>query len=90
MEVGVYECERGRVTFLLLSSLSEFECEKDGLADLVAELKDANLIGIHRKGLALYKKSFSKDKLLAWLQNNKGMGKPRFKGQRLKSQIQIS
>ncbi|XP_051937638.1 uncharacterized protein zgc:152951 isoform X1 [Hippocampus zosterae] len=55
------------------SGEKKFECEKDGLADLVAELKDANLIGIHRKGLALYRKSFSKDKLLAWLQNDKGM-----------------
>ncbi|XP_061547657.1 uncharacterized protein zgc:152951 [Phycodurus eques] len=48
-------------------------CEKDGLADLVAELKDANLIGTQRMGLSLYKKSFSKDQLLAWLQNDKGM-----------------
>ncbi|XP_037096356.1 uncharacterized protein zgc:152951 [Syngnathus acus] len=52
---------------------NQFECEKDKLADLVAELKDAHVIGTQRKGLTLYKKSFSKDQLLAWLQNNKGM-----------------
>ncbi|XP_061697698.1 uncharacterized protein zgc:152951 isoform X2 [Syngnathoides biaculeatus] len=51
----------------------KLECEKDGLADLVGELKDSNLIGTQRKGLFLYKKSFSKDQLLAWLQTNKGM-----------------
>nr|XP_061799196.1 uncharacterized protein LOC133590592 [Nerophis lumbriciformis] len=49
-----------------------FECEKDEMADMVAELKDANLIGNQWKGLTLYKKSFSKDQLLAWLQNVKG------------------
>ncbi|XP_077435221.1 uncharacterized protein LOC144060013 isoform X2 [Vanacampus margaritifer] len=53
----------------------QFECEKDDLADLVAGFKDANVIGIQRKGLILYKKSFSKDQLVAWLSNDKGMDK---------------
>ncbi|XP_077392370.1 uncharacterized protein LOC144030181 [Festucalex cinctus] len=51
----------------------QFACEKDGLADLVAVFKDANVIGTQRKGLILCKKSFSKDQLLAWLMNDRGM-----------------
>ncbi|XP_077584319.1 uncharacterized protein LOC144204292 [Stigmatopora nigra] len=48
------------------------ECEKDDMADTVAQLKDANVIGTQRKGLILYKKSFSKNQLLAWLEIDKG------------------
>nr|XP_057937122.1 uncharacterized protein zgc:152951 isoform X2 [Doryrhamphus excisus]XP_057937123.1 uncharacterized protein zgc:152951 isoform X2 [Doryrhamphus excisus] len=53
----------------------EFECEKDELADLVGDLKDGNVIGTNRRGLTLYKKSFSHDQLLTWLQKEKGMAK---------------
>ncbi|XP_054642972.1 uncharacterized protein zgc:152951 [Dunckerocampus dactyliophorus] len=53
----------------------EFECEKDELADVVGDLKDGNVIGTNRRGLTLYKKSFSHDQLLTWLQKEKGMAK---------------
>ncbi|KAM8855528.1 uncharacterized protein AB9W97_020360 isoform 1-T1 [Spinachia spinachia] len=53
----------------------EFVCEKDELADLVGDLKHANVIGSHRRGLTLYKKSFSCDQLVDWLQNEKGMAR---------------
>jgi len=50
-------------------------CEKDELADLVEDLKLGNVIGTQRRGLTLYKKSFSCDQLVDWLQREKGMGK---------------
>ncbi|XP_037343953.1 uncharacterized protein zgc:152951 isoform X1 [Pungitius pungitius] len=53
----------------------EFVCEKDELADLVGDLKHANVIGSHRRGLTLYKKSFSYDQLVDWLQKEKGMAR---------------
>lgn len=53
----------------------EFMCERDELADLVQDLKDGNVIGCQRKGLVLYKKSFSGSQLVEWLQKEKGMGK---------------
>lgn len=55
--------------------LTEFQCERDELADLVEDLKHASVIGSHRRGLTLYKKSFSGDQLVDWLQKEKGMGK---------------
>lgn len=62
-----------RVAWLFLPT--EFVCEKDELADLVGDLKHANVIGSHRRGLTVYKKSFSCDQLVDWLQKEKGMGK---------------
>ncbi|CAM9100045.1 unnamed protein product [Lampetra planeri] len=53
----------------------EFQCERDDLADLVEDLKHANVIGCHRRGLTLYKKSFSGDRLVDWLQKEKGMAR---------------
>ncbi|XP_058471459.1 uncharacterized protein zgc:152951 isoform X1 [Solea solea] len=51
----------------------EFVCEKDELADLVADLKHGSVIGSQRRGLTLYKKSFSGAHLVEWLQKEKGM-----------------
>lgn len=56
-------------------ALTEFMCERDELAGLVEDLKHASVIGCHRRGLTLYKKSFSGDQLVDWLQKEKGMGK---------------
>lgn len=50
-------------------------CERDEFADLVEDFKHANVIGSHRRGLTLCKKSFSGDQLVDWLQKEKGMGK---------------
>lgn len=54
---------------------TDFMCERDELADLVEDLKHANVIGSRRRGLTFYKKSFSGDQLVDWLQKEKGMGK---------------
>lgn len=54
--------------------LAGFECEKDELAELVEKLKHAGVVGSHRKGLTVHKKSFSGAQLLEWLQREKGMG----------------
>ncbi|CAN9497885.1 unnamed protein product [Ophioblennius macclurei] len=51
----------------------EFSCEKDELASLVQDIKHGNVIGSQRKGLTLYKKSFSGSHLVDWLQKEKGM-----------------
>ncbi|XP_051814581.1 uncharacterized protein zgc:152951 isoform X2 [Acanthochromis polyacanthus] len=51
----------------------EFMCEKDELADLVEDLKHGSVIGCHRKGLTLHKKSFTGNELVDWLQKDKGM-----------------
>lgn len=57
-------------------ALTEFKCERDDdFADLVEDLKHGNVIGSHRRGLTLHKKSFSGDQLVDWLQKEKGMGK---------------
>lgn len=48
-------------------------CEKDELADLVEDFKHGGVIGNHRKGLTVYKKCFSGDQLLGWLQKEKGV-----------------
>ncbi|XP_063355506.1 uncharacterized protein zgc:152951 isoform X1 [Pelmatolapia mariae] len=53
----------------------EFMCERDELADLVEDLKHASMIGSHRRGLTLYKKSFSGSQLVDWLQKEKGMAR---------------
>eukprot|EP00064_Thunnus_orientalis_P005094 superscaffoldBa00000486_g5107 len=53
----------------------EFQCERDEFADLVEDLKHGSVIGNHRRGLTLYKKSFSGDQLVDWLQKEKGMGR---------------
>ncbi|XP_068602331.1 uncharacterized protein zgc:152951 [Brachionichthys hirsutus] len=53
----------------------EFMCERDELADLVEDIKHASLIDSHRRGLIVYKKSFSGDQLVDWLQTEKGMGR---------------
>lgn len=50
-------------------------CERDELADLVEDLKHGSVIGSHWRSLALYKKSFSGEQLLGWLQKEKGLGK---------------
>lgn len=52
-----------------------FKCERDQLADLVEDLKQGSVIGSHRKGLTVYKKSFSGDELVNWLQKEKGMAR---------------
>lgn len=52
-------------------------CERDALADLVEDFKHTSVIGNHRRGLTMYKKSFSGDQLLGWLQKEKGIGKYR-------------
>ncbi|XP_075896392.1 uncharacterized protein LOC142897743 isoform X1 [Nelusetta ayraudi] len=52
-----------------------FECEKDELAELVEKLKHAGVVGSHRKGLTVHKKSFSGAQLLEWLQREKGMAR---------------
>lgn len=54
---------------------SEFRCERDELADLVEDFKHAGVIGSHRRGLTLYKMSFSGSQLVDWLHKEKGMGK---------------
>lgn len=56
-------------------ALTEFMCERDEYADLVQDLKHASVIGSHRRGLTVYKKSFSGEQLVDWLQKEKGMGK---------------
>ncbi|KAM4558910.1 uncharacterized protein PAE49_013512 [Odontesthes bonariensis] len=53
----------------------EFKCERDELADLVEDLKHGGVIGSHRRGLTLYKKSFSGGQLVDWLQKEKGMAR---------------
>lgn len=53
----------------------EFMCEKDELADLVEDLKHASVIGCQRRGLTLYKKTFSGDQLVDWLQKEKFMAR---------------
>lgn len=58
-----------------IPALKEFTCERDELADLVEDFKHGSVIGNHRKGLTLYKKSFSGDQLVDWLQKEKDMGK---------------
>ncbi|XP_071763354.1 uncharacterized protein LOC139918001 [Centroberyx gerrardi] len=51
----------------------EFMCERDELAGLVEDLKQGSVIACHRRGLSLYKKSFSGAQLVGWLQKEKGM-----------------
>lgn len=58
-----------------IPALSDFMCERDELANLVEDFKHGDVIGSHRRGLTLYKKSFSGDQLVEWLQIEKGMGK---------------
>ncbi|TKS67396.1 hypothetical protein D9C73_001280 [Collichthys lucidus] len=53
----------------------EFMCERDELADLVEDFKHGNVIGSHRRGLTLCRKSFSGDELVDWLQKEKGMAR---------------
>lgn len=53
----------------------DFMCEKDELADLVEDLKHGSVIGCHRRGLTLYKKSFTGNELVDWLQKDKGMAR---------------
>ncbi|XP_047225605.1 uncharacterized protein zgc:152951 isoform X1 [Girardinichthys multiradiatus] len=51
----------------------ELKCERDEFADLVEDLKHAGVIGTQRRGLTVYKKSFSGIQLVDWLQKGKGM-----------------
>ncbi|XP_061579766.1 uncharacterized protein zgc:152951 isoform X1 [Cololabis saira] len=53
----------------------DFECERDEMADLVGDLKHGDVIGNHRRGVTLYKKSFSGSQLVDWLQKEKGMAR---------------
>ncbi|XP_034550450.1 uncharacterized protein zgc:152951 isoform X1 [Notolabrus celidotus] len=53
----------------------EFQCERDEFADLVEDLKHGSVIGSHRRGLTVYKNSFSGDQLVDWLQREKGMAR---------------
>lgn len=55
--------------------LTGFVCESDELAGVVESLKHADVIGSQRRGLSVYKKSFSGGQLVDWLQKEKGMGK---------------
>lgn len=52
-----------------------FSCERDELADVVEDLKHGSVIGSHRRGLTLYKKTFSGEQLVDWLQKEKGMAR---------------
>ncbi|XP_040005292.1 uncharacterized protein zgc:152951 isoform X2 [Xiphias gladius] len=52
-----------------------FKCERDELAGLVEDLKHGSVIGSQRRGLTLYKKSFSGEQLVDWLQKEKGMAR---------------
>lgn len=75
-----YMCEHDYISVFIHvwpgnSTRVEFTCERDELADLVEDLKHASMIGSHRRGLTLYKKSFSGSQLVDWLQKEKGMGK---------------
>lgn len=54
---------------------TELRGERDEFADLVEDLKHAGVIGTQRRGLTLYKNSFSGIQLVDWLQTKKGMGK---------------
>ncbi|XP_008401827.1 uncharacterized protein LOC103461279 isoform X2 [Poecilia reticulata] len=47
--------------------------ERDEFADLVEDLKHAGVIGTQRRGLTLYKNSFSGAQLVDWLQTKEGM-----------------
>lgn len=58
-----------------IPALTEFMCERDELADVIEDLKHGSVIGSHWRSLTLYKKSFSGEQLLDWLQEKKGMGK---------------
>lgn len=58
-----------------IPALTDFMCERDELADLVEDLKHGSVIGSHWRSLTLYKKSFSGEQLLGWLQTEKGLGK---------------
>lgn len=58
-----------------IPAFTAFSCERDELADVVDDLKHGSVIGSHRRGLSLYKKTFSGDQLVDWLQKEKGMGK---------------
>ncbi|KAJ3591718.1 hypothetical protein NHX12_006850 [Muraenolepis orangiensis] len=51
----------------------ELKCEQDELAVLVEDFKRSDVIGSHRKGLSLIKKSFSEGQLVDWLQKERGM-----------------
>ncbi|XP_056145246.1 uncharacterized protein zgc:152951 [Lampris incognitus] len=53
----------------------EFTCERDELANLVEELKQSNVIDSHRRGLKLFKKSFSAAQLVGWLHTEKRMAR---------------
>ncbi|XP_025759404.1 uncharacterized protein zgc:152951 isoform X3 [Oreochromis niloticus] len=65
--------EQSQSEHTALENEGEFMCERDELADLVEDLKHASMIGSHRRGLTLYKKSFSGSQLVDWLQTEKGM-----------------
>ncbi|XP_034417432.1 uncharacterized protein zgc:152951 isoform X1 [Cyclopterus lumpus] len=67
--------EEGQAEDMAGETDEEFMCEKDEFADLVEDLKHGNVIGTHRRGLTLYKKSFSCDQLVDWLQREKGMAR---------------
>uniref|UniRef100_A0A3Q3VWL3 DEP domain-containing protein n=1 Tax=Mola mola TaxID=94237 RepID=A0A3Q3VWL3_MOLML len=56
-------------------SESDFMCERDQFAHLVEDLKHGSVIGSHRRGLTVYKKSFPGVQLVHWLQTEKGMGR---------------
>ncbi|XP_035250466.1 uncharacterized protein zgc:152951 isoform X2 [Anguilla anguilla] len=51
----------------------ENKCERDDFADMVAEFKECGVIGNHRKGLKMYKNSFTGVQLLDWLEREKGL-----------------
>ena len=59
----------------LTDLLADFACEPDEYAALVQELKESGLIKDHRRGLTVYKKSFTGKEFVNWIVKNKQLGK---------------
>ncbi|XP_051564484.1 uncharacterized protein LOC127447042 isoform X3 [Myxocyprinus asiaticus] len=51
----------------------EFKCERDAYADMIEELKRSGVIGSHRRGLRVYRNSFTGTELVDWLCKEKGV-----------------
>ncbi|KAG9349522.1 hypothetical protein JZ751_027967 [Albula glossodonta] len=51
----------------------EFKCERDDWADMVEEFKQCGVIGSHRKGLRVFRNSFTGAQLVNWLEKEKGL-----------------
>ncbi|KAL2081726.1 hypothetical protein ACEWY4_023579 [Coilia grayii] len=55
----------------------EFVCKRDAFANLVEEFKVSGVIGCHRKGVRVFRNSFTGRQLVDWLQKEKGMDGPK-------------